>query len=176
MYVHVHVHVHVCQEDSCSCMCMRFFGGQGQSCPLDNTLPQDKPCTSLSIEITISSPQAVWAGWGHASENPRLPEVLSKHNIAFLGPPQHAMWALGDKIASCIVAQTASVPTLPWSGSGTPPLPLPSSPLTSPPLPSPPLPSPPLPSPPLPSPPLLTLHPYCRFEVGLQERESGDCP
>lgn len=28
------------------------------------------------------------------------------------------MWALGDKIASNIVAETAGVPTLPWSGSG----------------------------------------------------------
>jgi biotin carboxylase len=35
-----------------------------------------------------------------------------------MGPPHHAMWALGDKIASSIVAQTANVPTLPWSGSG----------------------------------------------------------
>lgn len=29
------------------------------------------------------------------------------------------MFALGDKIASSIVAQTAEIPTLPWSGSGT---------------------------------------------------------
>ena len=28
------------------------------------------------------------------------------------------MWSLGDKIASSIVAQTAKVPTLPWSGDG----------------------------------------------------------
>lgn len=28
------------------------------------------------------------------------------------------MWALGDKIASSIVAQTAEIPTLSWSGSG----------------------------------------------------------
>ena len=28
------------------------------------------------------------------------------------------MWALGDKIASSIVAQTADIPTLSWSGSG----------------------------------------------------------
>nr|XP_025745134.1 acetyl-CoA carboxylase 2 isoform X3 [Callorhinus ursinus] len=28
------------------------------------------------------------------------------------------MWALGDKIASTIVAQTLQIPTLPWSGSG----------------------------------------------------------
>ena len=36
----------------------------------------------------------------------------------FPGPPENAMWALGDKIASSILAQTAGVPTLPWSGSG----------------------------------------------------------
>ena len=23
--------------------------------------------------------QAVWAGWGHASENPKLPELLHQH-------------------------------------------------------------------------------------------------
>ena len=34
------------------------------------------------------------------------------------GPPEGAMWSLGDKIASSIVAQTAGVPTLPWSGTG----------------------------------------------------------
>ena len=34
------------------------------------------------------------------------------------GPPENAMWSLGDKIASSIVAQTAGVPTLPWSGQG----------------------------------------------------------
>ncbi|XP_022081008.1 acetyl-CoA carboxylase-like isoform X4 [Acanthaster planci] len=59
---------------------------------------------------------AVWAGWGHASENPKLPEMLHKNGIAFIGPSEKAMWALGDKIASSIVAQSAKVPTLPWSG------------------------------------------------------------
>ena len=43
---------------------------------------------------------------------------LHKNNIAFIGPPEKAMWALGDKIASSIVAQTADIPTLPWSGTG----------------------------------------------------------
>jgi acetyl-CoA carboxylase / biotin carboxylase 1 len=61
--------------------------------------------------------QAVWAGWGHASENPKLPELLHKQGLVFLGPPEKAMWALGDKVASSIVAQTAEIPTLPWSGS-----------------------------------------------------------
>ncbi|XP_070372336.1 acetyl-CoA carboxylase 2 isoform X2 [Equus asinus] len=73
----------------------------------------------LIVDIAKRIPvQAVWAGWGHASENPKLPELLRKHEIAFLGPPSEAMWALGDKIASTIVAQTLQIPTLPWSGSG----------------------------------------------------------
>nr|XP_019612996.1 PREDICTED: acetyl-CoA carboxylase 2 [Rhinolophus sinicus] len=73
----------------------------------------------LIVDIAKRIPvQAVWAGWGHASENPKLPELLCKHDIAFLGPPSEAMWALGDKIASTIVAQTLQIPTLPWSGSG----------------------------------------------------------
>lgn len=29
--------------------------------------------------------QAVWAGWGHASENPKLPEMLHKNGISFIG-------------------------------------------------------------------------------------------
>ncbi|XP_015588836.1 acetyl-CoA carboxylase isoform X3 [Cephus cinctus] len=72
----------------------------------------------LIIDIAIRTQvHAVWAGWGHASENPKLPELLHKNNIIFIGPSERAMWALGDKIASSIVAQTAEVPTLPWSGS-----------------------------------------------------------
>ncbi|XP_067395559.1 acetyl-CoA carboxylase 2 isoform X1 [Emydura macquarii macquarii] len=73
----------------------------------------------LIVDISKRVPvQAVWAGWGHASENPKLPELLQKHGVAFLGPPSEAMWALGDKVASTIVAQTVQIPTLPWSGSG----------------------------------------------------------
>uniref|UniRef100_A0A670K1F2 acetyl-CoA carboxylase n=1 Tax=Podarcis muralis TaxID=64176 RepID=A0A670K1F2_PODMU len=73
----------------------------------------------LILDIAKRIPvQAVWAGWGHASENPKLPELLHKNGIAFMGPPSQAMWALGDKIASSIVAQTAGIPTLPWSGCG----------------------------------------------------------
>lgn len=63
---------------------------------------------------------AVWAGWGHASENPLLPEMLadSPKKIVFIGPPGSAMRSLGDKISSTIVAQHAAVPCIPWSGTG----------------------------------------------------------
>ena len=62
---------------------------------------------------------AVWAGWGHASENPCLPELLasSQRKILFIGPPGRAMRSLGDKISSTIVAQSTKIPCIPWSGS-----------------------------------------------------------
>ncbi|XP_051749567.1 acetyl-CoA carboxylase 2 isoform X6 [Ctenopharyngodon idella] len=73
----------------------------------------------MIVDIAKRIPvQAVWAGWGHASENPKLPELLHKSGICFLGPSSKAMWALGDKVASSIVAQSAEIPTLPWSGTG----------------------------------------------------------
>ncbi|XP_052451769.1 acetyl-CoA carboxylase isoform X2 [Carassius gibelio] len=73
----------------------------------------------MIVDIAKRIPvQAVWAGWGHASENPKLPELLHKSGISFLGPSSKAMWALGDKVASSIVAQSADIPTLPWSGTG----------------------------------------------------------
>ncbi|OQR99927.1 acetyl-CoA carboxylase [Thraustotheca clavata] len=63
---------------------------------------------------------AVWAGWGHASENPLLPDSLAKtkRKIIFVGPSGKPMRALGDKIGSTIIAQSAHVPTIAWNGDG----------------------------------------------------------
>ncbi|CCH45634.1 acetyl-CoA carboxylase, putative [Wickerhamomyces ciferrii] len=75
----------------------------------------------LIVEIAERTDvDAVWAGWGHASENPHLPENLaaSPKKILFIGPPGSAMRSLGDKISSTIVAQHADVPCIPWSGTG----------------------------------------------------------
>ncbi|GAB5367517.1 hypothetical protein AAMO2058_001237200 [Amorphochlora amoebiformis] len=80
---------------------------------------------SLIIDIAQRlSADAVWAGWGHASENPKLPDGLAAHNrtskqqIVWIGPSGKAMRALGDKIGSSIIAQSAGVPCIGWSGSG----------------------------------------------------------
>lgn len=60
---------------------------------------------------------AIYPGWGHASENPALPrECQRSKRVTFLGPAEDAMFALGDKIASTIVAQSNGVPVVPWSG------------------------------------------------------------
>jgi acetyl-CoA carboxylase/biotin carboxylase 1 len=61
---------------------------------------------------------AVWPGWGHASENPKLPTALKERGIQFIGPTAPVMSVLGDKIAANILAQTAKVPSIPWSGEG----------------------------------------------------------
>lgn len=72
----------------------------------------------LIVEMAeITHVDAVWPGWGHASENPELPDALIAKGIVFLGPPATSMAALGDKIGSSLIAQAAEVPTLPWSGS-----------------------------------------------------------
>lgn len=72
----------------------------------------------LIVEMAeVTRVDAVWPGWGHASENPELPDALTAKGIVFLGPPASSMAALGDKIGSSLIAQAADVPTLPWSGS-----------------------------------------------------------
>ncbi|KAF0992237.1 hypothetical protein HZS_7231, partial [Henneguya salminicola] len=71
--------------------------------------------SELAQEIPV---QAVWAGWGHASENPKLPEILFNNSIIFIGPTPTSMQLLGDKISSTIIAQSLSIPTLTWSGTG----------------------------------------------------------
>lgn len=61
---------------------------------------------------------AVWPGWGHASENPALPRTCEEMGIMLIAPNERAMFLLGDKIASTIIAQSAGVPCVSWSGTG----------------------------------------------------------
>uniref|UniRef100_A0A0E0B9J6 Uncharacterized protein n=1 Tax=Oryza glumipatula TaxID=40148 RepID=A0A0E0B9J6_9ORYZ len=72
----------------------------------------------LIVEIAERTQvSAVWPGWGHASENPELPDALNETRIIFLGPPSTAMAPLGDTISSYLIAQAEGIPTFPWSGS-----------------------------------------------------------
>lgn len=68
--------------------------------------------------LSLQGVDAVWPGWGHASENPQLPTRLAAAGIKFIGPTAPVMSVLGDKIAANILAQTAKVPSIPWSGDG----------------------------------------------------------
>jgi Biotin carboxylase len=73
----------------------------------------------LIVRIALQQQvDAVWPGWGHASENPLLPERLKLAGVTFIGPSSPVMSVLGDKIAANILAQTSKVPSIPWSGDG----------------------------------------------------------
>ena len=73
----------------------------------------------LILDIALSQKvDGVWPGWGHASENPALPARLAVNGIQFIGPTAPVMAALGDKVSANILAQTAKVPSVPWSGDG----------------------------------------------------------
>ena len=75
---------------------------------------------TLIVELArLHGVHAVWAGWGHASEKPALPNTLAKSDppIKFIGPAGPPMYALGDKIGSTIIAQNAGVPCIAWNGS-----------------------------------------------------------
>lgn len=74
----------------------------------------------LIVELArLHGVHAVWAGWGHASEKPDLPIALAKSHppIKFIGPAGPPMQALGDKIGSTIIAQSAGVPCISWNGA-----------------------------------------------------------
>lgn len=59
---------------------------------------------------------AVWPGWGFVAESPEFVDKLTSAGIRFLGPRADTMRALGDKIASKLVAEAVDVPVTAWSG------------------------------------------------------------
>ena len=74
---------------------------------------------NLICEIAVRNRvDAVMPMWGHASENPLLPTSLLSlpRRVTFIGPAAAPMQALGDKIGSTIIAQSAGVPVIAWNG------------------------------------------------------------
>jgi len=57
--------------------------------------------------------QAVHPGFGFLSEKASFAEALEAAGIVFIGPPVKAIEAMGDKIASKLLAQKAEVSTVP---------------------------------------------------------------
>jgi len=79
----------------------------------------------LIVDLCIKeNVDAVMVGWGHASENPKLGDLLKQRSaelgrdITFIGPSSDVMRILGDKIGSTLVAQSAGVSCMPWNGDG----------------------------------------------------------
>jgi propionyl-CoA carboxylase alpha chain len=57
--------------------------------------------------------EAVHPGYGFLSENAKFAKALAAEGVAFIGPPEGAIEAMGDKITSKKLAQEAGVSTVP---------------------------------------------------------------
>ena len=67
--------------------------------------------TSNFLEKTGA--QAVHPGYGFLSENAEFATRLKENGITFIGPPNEAIIAMGDKIESKVVAKKAGVNIIP---------------------------------------------------------------
>ena len=72
----------------------------------------------IDIEKVISAVEetkanAVHPGYGFLSENAKFAKALSDLGVTFIGPPEHAIKSMGDKITSKKIAQDAGVNTVP---------------------------------------------------------------
>jgi acetyl-CoA carboxylase biotin carboxylase subunit len=74
------------------------------------------PALLAACEITGSD--AVHPGYGFLSENARFAEILSEHNIHFIGPRPEHIRLMGDKIAAKRAALELGIPVVPGSDGG----------------------------------------------------------
>ncbi|KAJ3332907.1 hypothetical protein HDU76_012644 [Blyttiomyces sp. JEL0837] len=63
--------------------------------------------------IKQTGAQAVHPGYGFLSENFHFVKQLDEAGVTFIGPNEHAMFAMGDKIESKKIAKAAGVSTIP---------------------------------------------------------------
>ncbi|MES2906805.1 MAG: acetyl-CoA carboxylase biotin carboxylase subunit [Pseudomonadota bacterium] len=63
----------------------------------------------------ITGADAVHPGYGFLSENARFAEILSSHNIAFIGPTAEHIQIMGDKIEAKRTAVRLGIPVVPGS-------------------------------------------------------------
>jgi acetyl-CoA carboxylase biotin carboxylase subunit len=65
-----------------------------------------------------SGAQAIHPGYGFLSENPDFAEACERSGIKFIGPPSHAMRALGSKTRARQAADKSGMPRVPGSTRG----------------------------------------------------------
>ncbi len=70
----------------------------------------------LERALVATRAEAVWPGWGFASERAEFVDLCDRLGIVFIGPTGDMMRQLGDKITSKLLAEQAAVPVAPWSG------------------------------------------------------------
>src|SRR6201991_3695164 len=73
---------------------------------------------ALLSACEITGADAVHLGYGFLSENARFAEILSEHNVAFIGPKAEHIRIMGDKIEAKRTAKRLGIPVVPGSEGG----------------------------------------------------------
>ncbi|HEY0353164.1 MAG TPA: acetyl-CoA carboxylase biotin carboxylase subunit, partial [Enterovirga sp.] len=73
---------------------------------------------ALIAACEITGADAVHPGYGFLAENARFAEVLSHHDIAFIGPSAGHIRTMGDKIEAKRTAKRLGIPCVPGSEGG----------------------------------------------------------
>ncbi|APF37424.1 acetyl-CoA carboxylase biotin carboxylase subunit [Chelatococcus daeguensis] len=73
---------------------------------------------ALISACEITGADAVHPGYGFLSENARFAEMLSDHNITFIGPKAEHIRLMGDKIEAKRTAKRLGIPCVPGSEGG----------------------------------------------------------
>jgi acetyl-CoA carboxylase biotin carboxylase subunit len=70
---------------------------------------------ALLAACEITGADAVHPGYGFLSENARFAEILSEHNLHFIGPKAEHIRLMGDKIEAKKTAKRLGIPVVPGS-------------------------------------------------------------
>src|ERR1700709_1337819 len=70
---------------------------------------------ALLAACEITGADAVHPGYGFLSENARFAEILTEHNIHFIGPRAEHIRLMGDKIEAKRTAKRLGIPVVPAS-------------------------------------------------------------
>jgi acetyl-CoA carboxylase biotin carboxylase subunit len=70
---------------------------------------------SILAACEITGADAVHPGYGFLSENARFARILSEHKVTFIGPSEHHIQIMGDKITAKKTAVELGIPVVPGS-------------------------------------------------------------
>jgi len=68
--------------------------------------------------VDLTNADAIHPGYGFLSENHHFAEIVSKHNIKFIGPSAEVMKKMGDKIEAKKIAKKFGLPVIEGSDGG----------------------------------------------------------
>jgi len=73
---------------------------------------------AIMSAVDLTNADAIHPGYGFLSENHHFAEIVSKHNIKFIGPSAEIMKKMGDKIEAKKIAKKFGLPVIEGSDGG----------------------------------------------------------